>query len=321
MDIAQVGPQATPAAVVEVQDDRLLSLLAADARLDRLTTGAAWVEGPVWVPARSELLFSDIPNDRLLRWTEARGGEVALQPAGFMNGHSLDLEGRVICCEHGNRRISRIEANGAIVALVERYEGRLLNSPNDVVVKSDGTIWFSDPPYGILGDREGHKADSELGDNFVFRFDPGTGELTIVTGFLEEPNGLAFSPDERILYVSDTSAALRSEGGNHHIVAFDVVEGRQLANPRVFAVVDPGLADGFRVDETGAVFSSAADGIHVFAADGSLLGRIRVPETVSNCEFGGPDGRDLYITANTSLYRIRCSTRGAVSRRTAGAGR
>jgi gluconolactonase len=299
---------------LDVSHDGFLDLVPRSARPRRLMSGAAWTEGPVWVPEGDYVLFSDIPNDRLLRWSESQGGSVALQPAGFMNGHTLDLDGRVICCEHGERRITRLEPDGSVVALAERYGGRRLNSPNDVVVKSDGTIWFTDPPYGILSDREGHKAESELGDNYVFRFDPVEGELTVATDLVEEPNGLAFSPDERLLYVSDTSAALRSEGGNHHIVAFDVQGGRYLANARVFAEIAPGIPDGFRVDVHGNVFTSAGDGIQVFAPDANLLGKILIPETVSNCVFGGPDLTRLYITATSSLYAIDLTTQGAVRR-------
>jgi len=196
--------------------------------------------------------------------------------------------------------------------VVDRFEGRRLNSPNDLVVASDGAIWFSDPPYGILDDREGYKADSELGACNVFRFDPGSGELTIVYGDLVHPNGLAFSPDERVLYVSDTSAA-RIEGGNHHIVAFDVIDGRTLASPRVFAVVEPGLPDGFRIDVEGNLWTSAGDGIHVLDDRGTELGRILVPEPAGNCTFGGAEGRRLFITATTTLWAIDVGVRGAVT--------
>ena len=297
---------------VEAADSRMLDLVAADAYPELLWTGAEWTEGPVWLgPGEcGGLLFSDIPNNRLLRWRET-DVDVVLAPSDFMNGHTLDLEGRVVCCEHGGRRISRIDPDGGVRMVVDRYRDNRLNSPNDVIVKSDGTIWFSDPPYGIVSDREGRRAESELRRNYVFRFDPRTGELEIASDFLDEPNGLAFSPDELILYVSDTSAARRPDG-NHHIAAFDVVNERRLANPRVLAVMEPGLADGFRVDEQGNLFSSAGDGIHVLTAQGDTLGLIRLPEIVSNCEFGGPDGRDLFVTATTSLYRIRTRTRGAV---------
>ena len=196
--------------------------------------------------------------------------------------------------------------------VVSHYQGRRFNSPNDIVVKRDGSLWFTDPPYGIVSDYEGHKAQSELGRCYVFRFDPASASLRIVSDFLEEPNGLAFSPDESVLYVSDTSAALRSDGtGNHHIVAFDVVGGQDLAHPRIFAVVYPGLADGFRVDVNGFIYTSSADSVQVYAPDGSSIGRIAVPEKVGNLCFGGAEGNELFICASTSLYRIRLNTRGA----------
>jgi gluconolactonase len=184
-----------------------------------------------------------------------------------------------------------------------------LNSPNDLVVKSDGTIWFTDPPYGILSDREGYKAESELGDNYVFRFDPKSGELTITTDEVVEPNGLAFSPDERVLYVADTSATF-DPNGNHHIVAFDVVRDRAVRNGRVFAVISPGLADGFRVDAQGNVFTSSADSVQVYSPEGERLGKILIPEKVGNLTFGGPDKSRLFIAASTSLYALDLNTRG-----------
>jgi gluconolactonase len=193
---------------------------------------------------------------------------------------------------------------------VERYDGRRLNSPNDVVVKSDGTIWFTDPPYGIIMPDEGHPAPQEQPGCFVFRFDPASGELSVASDAFVHPNGLAFSPDESLLYVSDTSAAL-DPAGNHHIVALDVMDGRRLSDPRVLAVMEPGLADGLRVDERGNLWSSAGDGIHVLAPDGRDLAAIRVPEVTSNCVFGGRDGRRLFITASSSLYAIDTKVRGA----------
>jgi gluconolactonase len=285
-------------------------LIDADARLSRLADGAIWAEGPVYLPATDEVLYSDVRTDRGLRWSEARGGEVWRQPNDHTNGNTLDREGRIIHCEHGHRRIARTEADGTRHGLVDRYEGRRLNSPNDVVVKSDGTIWFTDPPYGIIFPEEGHPAPQEQPACYVFRYDPASGELAAVTDALVHPNGLAFSPDESLLYVTDTSAAL-DPAGNHHIIAFDVLEGRRLAHPRVFAIMEPGLADGLRTDEHGNVWSSAADGIHVLAPDGRDLAAIRVPEITSNCVFGGHDGRRLFITASSSLYAIETRVRGS----------
>jgi gluconolactonase len=299
-----------------VEDPALEALLRPGAVMRRLATGAIWSEGPLWLQQDGSVLWSDIPNNRLLRWYPEGSVSVFLEPSEFENGHTLDHDGSIIACSHGNRRVERLALDGTITPIVERYLGRRLNSPNDVIVKSDGTIWFSDPPYGIASDWEGHKAESEIGDCLVFRFDPRTGELEAVTDWVEEPNGLAFSPDEDILYVADTSAALRDDGGgNHHIVAFDVVDGRMLANPRVFFVMDVGLADGLRIDVGGNVWTSAEDGIHVIAPDGRRLGRLPIPERTSNCVFGGPAGDRLFITASTSLYALDVATHDAARAR------
>jgi len=290
-------------------DPRFDQLLLPDSQLVRLTTGATWSEGPVYFSADDSVVWSDIPNNRLLRWSERDGLSVWRSPANFENGHYLDLAGRLLSCEHGRRCISRTEEDNSVTILVDRYEGKRLNSPNDLVVKSDGSIWFTDPPYGILSDREGYKAESELGDNYVFRLDPETGDLTIVTNEIEEPNGLAFSPDESLLYVADTSAALRNEG-NHHIIQFDVVGGREVRNGRLFAEINPGLADGFRLDMHGNIFTSALDGVHVYTPKGTRIGKIAVQEKVANLTFGGAGRNRLFITASTSLYAVTLNTRG-----------
>lgn len=282
-------------------------------------SGATWAEGPVWIPYDGSVIWSDVPGDRLLRWSPAGDSGVLETGAGFQNGHALDLQGRLLACEQGERRISRRTVTGAWETVVDNIDGRRLNSPNDVVVKSDGSIWFSDPPYGIVNDWEGHRADSELDGNFVFRFDPATGTIEVATSVVEEPNGLAFSPDESVLYVSDTSAVLRRDcSGNHHIVAFDVAAGRTLADPRIFAIVTPGMPDGFAVDVHGNIFTSAGDGVHVLSPDGTHLGTIPIPERVGNCAFGGVGGDRLFITASTSLYVINLTTRGAGSTRRSG---
>lgn len=295
----------------EVFDERMTRIIHADARLERLCTGAAWSEGPVWMKEDSSVLWSDIPNNRILRWQPEQGMTVFRFPADFTNGHYRDLQGRLVSCSHGKRRIERTESDGSVTTLVDRYGGKRLNSPNDLVVKSDGSIWFTDPPYGILSDREGYKAPAEQDGNQVYRFDPASGGIDIVTDALEEPNGLAFSPDESMLYISDTSAALRNDGsGNHHIMVFDVADGRRLLNGRVFAVIEPGLADGFRVDIHGWIYTSSEDSIQVYHPDGTRLGKIPAPEKVGNCAFGGSAGDELYIAASTSLYRIRLNTQG-----------
>jgi gluconolactonase len=299
--------------------DPRLEVIVQHADLERLYTGAIWSEGPVWVPNDRCVLWSDIPNNRMLRWSADRGATVWAEKAEFANGHALDLDGNLLHCSHGLRGVYRSASTHGIpdptlpvVCVVDRYQGKRLNSPNDIVVKRDGSIWFTDPPYGILSDREGHKAPSELGKNHVFCFDAATSQLEAVTDWLEEPNGLAFSPDERTLYVSDTSAALAEAGkGNHQIVAFDVIDGRKLSNPRVFAVIRPGLPDGFCIDRQGWIYTSSEDSVQIYDAQGVLLGKIYVPEKVGNLTFGGARFDELFITASTSLYRIKLNTQGA----------
>ena len=296
-----------------MSDPRFERLVPADAPLRRLADGFVWAEGPVWLPDEDALLWSDIPNNRVLRWSSADDRvDEFLRPSDFANGHTLDRDGTVLACEHGTRRVARYERDGRRTTVVDRYRGARLNSPNDVVVASDGGIWFTDPPYGIVSDREGHMAPPELPACYVFRFDPVTAALDIVSDDLIDPNGLAFSPDERTLYVSDTSAG-RVEDGNHHILSFDVVDGRRLANARVFRVIEPGVSDGFRVDVEGNVWTSAGDGIQVFAPDATELGRIILPEPAANCQFGGADGRTLFITATSTLWAIDVGVRGAVT--------
>lgn len=300
----------------QILDARAVKVLQG-AHLERLCTGAIWSEGPVWLPQDDCVLWSDIPNNRILRWSALDGMTVWRSNAEFTNGHTLDHGGHLLHCSHGLRAIVRtpkvdgkISAHTPDTIVVDRYLGKRLNSPNDIVVRSDGTIWFTDPPYGILSDHEGHKAPSELAGNYVFCYDPANDTLEIASDFIEEPNGLAFSPDERLLYVSDTSAALRQDGsGNHHIVAFEV-EGKQLHKPRVLAVIEPGLADGFRVDPQGWVYTSSADSVQLIHPDGTLLARIPVPEKVGNLTFGGQDGLSLFIAASTSLYRVVLNTSG-----------
>jgi gluconolactonase len=264
------------------------------------------------------VLWSDIPNNRILRWSEIDGMTVWRDKVEFTNGHTRDLNGDLLHCSHGLRAIVRtpmldakVSADTACELVVSHYQGKRLNSPNDLVVKRDGTVWFTDPPYGILSDREGHTAASEQTGNFVYCYNPASGELRLASDYLVEPNGLAFSPDERHLYVSDTSAALRTDGtGNHHIVRFNVKTNNTLHSPSVFAVVSPGLSDGFRIDTQGWVYSSSEDSVQIFHSDGTLLGKISVPEKVGNLTFGGVGRNQLYIAASTSLYRITLNTQG-----------
>ena len=294
----------------QVDDPRLEGLVDPAESAERLGGGSTWAEGPVWLPGEDAVIWSDIPGNRLLRWSAATG-EVTVQRSAveYQNGHTLDLQGRVVACSHGRRAVERIEADGGITVLVDRYGSARFNAPNDVVVKSDGSIWFTDPPYGIVQPQEGHPGYREYGDHYVFRFVEATGELTPVVLDVEDPNGLAFSPDERILYVSDTSAARRDDG-KHWIRGYDVVDGRVCKNGRVFAEVSPGVSDGFRVDIHGNIWTSSLDSVQVYAPDGSRLGRVPVPEKIGNVCFGGPDRDILYIAATTSLYRLRTRTRG-----------
>ena len=309
---------------LQVFDPRFAGIAAGAGTLQRLCSGAIWSEGPVWMAEDQSLLWSDIPNNRMLRWHADEGMTVWREAVDYTNGHTREADGALLHCSHGLRAIVRTrfrhDPGAGLVALadevvVSHYQGRRFNSPNDIVVKRDGTIWFTDPPYGILSDYEGHAAPSELGKHYVFRFDPANGALRVVSDFVDEPNGLAFSPDESLLYVSDTSAATRQDGsGHHHIVAFDVVGGQDLAKPRVFAVISPGLSDGFRVDLHGFIYTSSGDSVQVYHPDGTRLARIAVPEKVGNVCFGGAAGDELFIAASSSIYRIRLSTRAAVAR-------
>lgn len=281
-------------------------LIDPEAELRQLADGCEWAEGPVWLPDERAVVWSDIPNDRMLRWSEQDGVSLFRQPSHYANGNTLDREGRIVTCEHTANRVSRTEADGSVTSLVERYEGKRLNSPNDVVVKTDGTIWFTDPPYGILSEREGHVRESEVGANYVYRFDPGTEELTVVGDDFDRPNGIAFSPDERVLYIADSARSRR------HIRKFDVVGDGTLSGGEVFWTMDAGVSDGFRLDTEGNIWTSAADGIHVLTPNGVLLGKIFVPEKVANCEFGGTNRSTLFITASTSLYAVHVAASGAV---------
>ena len=282
-------------------DGRFRSLVIGTAAVERLWTGGRWTEGPIHVPAAKAVIWSDIPEDRIMRYDETSGAvSVFEHPCGYHNGHTLDACGRIVACEHGGRRISRLGFDGHWETIVDRFDGKRLNSPNDVVVKSDGSIWFSDPSYGIDSDYEGRAAKSEIGACNVYRHDPHTGETTTVVTSLDRPNGLAFSPDERTLFVSNTSLS-----DTPAIHAFDVAEdGRMVDGGRIFAVSDAGFFDGFRLDRMGNIWTSSGDGVRVYAADGTLLGRINIPETVSNLCFGGRKRNRLYITATSSLYAV-----------------
>lgn len=298
-----------------ILDPAFTKLINLNMRLVKLWTGAAWAEGPVWFGDAHQLLFSDIPNDRVLRFVpdlSGLGGAVSVfrQPASNANGHTRDREGRLVSCEHGARRVTRTEHDGRITVLADRWQGRRLSSPNDVVVRSDGTIWFTDPPYGILSDLEGWKAEPEYGGCHLFRLDPASGELTAAADDFVKPNGLAFSPDEDLLYVADTGAS-HDPDGPRHIRRFAVGEDGSLRGGEVFATCDAGLFDGLRTDTEGNVWTSAGDGVHCYAPDGRLLGKILVPEVVANVCFGGPKRNRLFICGTTSLYAVLTLVNGA----------
>jgi gluconolactonase len=286
------------------------------AAVERLATGFRWAEGPVWFGDGRFLLWSDIPNERIMRWDEETSAvSVFRKPSNFANGNTRDRQGRLVTCEHGGRRVTRTEYDGAITVLCDGYDGKRLNSPNDVVVKSDGSIWFTDPPFGILGHYEGYKAEPELPHN-VYRIDGQTGRVTVVTGDIDRPNGLAFSPDESRLYVVECGTSPRQ------FRAFDVTgeaEGTRLVNDRVFIDAGPGgTPDGFRVDIDGNLWcgwgmgDDALDGVMVFAPeDGRPIGRIALPERCANLCFGGRKRNRLFMAASQSVYALYVNTQGA----------
>jgi gluconolactonase len=269
----------------------VLDVLPAGAKVEKLAGGFSFIEGPVWTPEDGGyLIFSDINANRLIRWSPRTGATTFRSPSGQANGNARDAEGRLITCEHADRRVSRTESNGTVVALVDRFDSKTFNAPNDVTVKSDGTIWFTDPNYGLGQTQPGR---------YVYRFHPSNGNATVtalVTNF-DQPNGICFSPDETRLYIADS-------GGPHHIRVFDVLPDNTLTTGRVFAVINPGVPDGMRTDAAGRLFSSAGDGVQIFGTNGALLGKVLTPETAANLCFGGASNEMLFITARTSLYGV-----------------
>jgi len=302
--------QRYPDPAVKVLDPGFAKYRIGLAKVERLATGFRWCEGPVWFGDGRYLLWSDIPNDRIMRWDEETGAtSVFRKPSRNANGNTRDRQGRLVTCEHDTRRVTRTEYDGAITVVAERYQGKPLNSPNDVVCRSDGSIWFSDPPFGILGYYEGRKATPELPTN-VYRVDAANGSIAVVAGDVERPNGLAFSPDESKLYVVEASGAQRS------IYAFDVVDGRHLTGKRRLVEAGPGTPDGLRVDVDGNLWvgwgmgEEGLDGVEVFNPEGRRIGRIDLPERCANLCFGGRYRNRLFMCGSTSLYSLYVNTQG-----------
>ncbi len=301
-----------PDPAVEVLDPRFLKYRVQHAAVERIATGCRWAEGPVWFGDGRYLLWSDIPNDRIMRWTEESGQvSVFRAPSNNANGNTRDRHGRLVTCEHDARRVTRTEPDGTMAVLMDRFQGKRLNAPNDVVVTSDGSVWFTDPGYGILMNYEGHRAELELPAN-VYRLDGRTGEATVVIGDLARPNGLCFSPDEQRLYLVDTGVTPRP------IYVYDVADGgRGVANRRLFVDMSPGSSDGIRCDSDGNVWAAAGgggegfDGVHVFAPDGTRIGRILLPEKCANLCFGGVKRNRLFMAASQSIYALYVEAQGA----------
>ena len=304
-----------PDPAVEIIDRRFARYRLGSAAIERIWTGGRWNEGPVWFGDLRSLIWSDIPNDRMLRWSEDSGAvSVFRQPSHNANGNTRDRQGRLITCEHRSRRVTRTEIDGRVTVLLDRYDGKRLNAPNDVVVHADGAIWFTDPGYGLHWHYEGDKGELELPTR-VYRIDPVSGAAAVVDEALEKPNGLAFSPDYRLLYVADTGAS-HKRGHPRQIHVYDVIDGNRLANPRVFCDLGDASPDGFRVDTDGNVWAAAAwagselDGVHVFAPDGDKIGAIHLPEGAANLCFGGAKRNRLFITASQSIYTLYVDAQG-----------
>jgi gluconolactonase len=294
----------------EYHDRRFRALTMGTARKDLLFDKCRWCEGPVWFADGNFLLWSDIPNNRIMRFVPDGTVDVFRANSNYSNGHTRDREGRLVSCEHGGRRVTRTEADGTITVIADSFGGKRLNSPNDVVVKSDGSIWFTDPNYGIMSDYEGHKADMEQDGCHVYRVDPKSGKTAFVADDFSKPNGLAFSPDESILYVAESGLSHDPDCPNH-IRAFKVGKGGSLSGGKEFCRTTAGFPDGFRLDTDGNLWTSAGAGIDCFAPSGDLLGRIRFPQAVSNLVFGGHKRNRLFVTCTHEVYSVYVTATGA----------
>jgi gluconolactonase len=292
----------------EIRDPKFARYLLRNAPLETLASGFRWIEGLVWMGDAQCLLFQDLPRDRTMRWIEGSGVSVYRSPSGYGNGQTRDRQGRLISCSHRERCLFRTELDGSVTRLVARHDGRRLNSPNDVTVKSDGSIWFTDPLYGIQSDYEGGRQFSEQ-PPALYRFEPDSGRITVAAGDFDGPNGLAFSPDERRLYVAETGDQT-TDNPKQYIRAFDVDAHGQLSGGEIFHKIEPGYADGLCVDEDGNLWSSAGDGVHCIDPSGRLLGKVLVPYRVSNLTFGGLLKNRLFIGGSHTLYAIFLNRRG-----------
>ncbi len=295
---------------IEVIDPRFRACFAGHVRVERVWTGGRWVEGPAWFAAGRYLIWSDIPNNRMMRLDEPSGQvSVFREWANNSNGNTVDNQGRLVTCEHLARRVTRTEIDGSITVIADKWQGKRLNSPNDVVVKSDDSIWFSDPAYGIDSDYEGDKAKQAIDGCYVYRVDGKSGAIERVVTDMIRPNGLAFSPDEKFLYIADTGAT-HVENGPRHIRRFKV-NGKKLSGGEIFAESTSGLFDGFRIDRDHRIWTSTAEGVHCFHKDGTLIGKILIPEMVANVTFGGTKLNRLFICGTTSIYSIFLFARGS----------
>ena len=291
---------------IEIVDPIFKDFITSQQEPKKLWTGCEWAEGPVFIEKENCILWSDVPNNRMLKYDiDSNNTFIYREPSNYSNGNTTDLEGNLITCEHQTHRITRTNEKNEVTILVDNYQGKRLNSPNDVVVKSDGTIWFTDPPYGILSEREGNKRESDLEGNFVFRFDPKSKIIEIAFDLCDRPNGLAFSPDESILYIADS-------GEPENIVAANLdIEGSKIISSKIFTEVKPGIADGFRLDTLGNIWTSAWDGIHCYSSEANLLGKIFIPEQrTANLTFAEKDLSTMYIAGDTSLYSIKLNVNG-----------
>jgi sugar lactone lactonase YvrE len=297
-------PTSSPDVPAALQSDGLKSVLAEGATVEKLAGGFRFTEGPVYHAETDSVIFSDIPADVLFRYgVGSKRVDTFRSPSGQTNGNTRDHQGRLLCCEHLNRRVSRIEPDGMVVTLAYAYTNKRLNSPNDIVVKSDGTLYFTDPPYGLPDQKVG----KELDFSGVYRIDR-QGNLTLLVSDFPRPNGLAFSPDEKTLYIADSQEM--------HLRAFEVAPDGTLKNGRLFADMKapgkPGAPDGLKVDNRGTIYCTGPGGVWVFAAGGKHLGTIETPEVPTNCAFGDRDGKSLYITAQTGFYRVRLREAGPI---------